>query len=644
MKVLQIGTIFESFSLTSSQAHHAFKQAIQLNQDDEAWIKVAKYLHGASNWRSDLNLPLDESNEEGSIDNAADGTSASNEGTNDATDAGAGASASDENSAGAAANSFSSTPRGRYMQAIMTAFCGHDGLHPRDVNSDQETEETEKWDALFFIAYFVNPDILEYDEWTAHKEGLFENIQIDRCFDLDDGHVLADEEECNILLRRRGAVEKNLIFDIVRKFIPEEYRIARTTKKSQVAWLLAPNSVRQFHFYNSKGLKAEMVKKGIAFAPGSGRRTIDDMIKALSGDDTVTGVLQAADIAAAATAAAATAATAAAATTTGRSRIAAAELNAMPSRDAAIVAMLNRSFLPHQKGVKREHCSLGHKLEKPILKKFIQMTKKEGRTSPVPFVNIKGAYTAGLAAKKGAVYAKDSIDFVLLVENDISSYSFSDTDSDSDFDSDSSHGGATSNLKAWGFEVKGRVTARTAADEENHIDDIYSPHQRIKADTVHQHVANVAERFQVMQHAYVYDLDTVVLAIGDSQSDLIRSSIIDFPKDLRASFGKVLSDIKDLTLFWLYDENSINNGIVAIPDEIVKLAEMVPGINGAETLQGTANLYVALDKMEKPIPSFHRLIPGMCAFWNSVKGGSDTSHHHAQGCFKCKNSDTTCEY
>ena len=59
------------FSLTSSQAHHAFKQAIPLNQNDEAWIDVAEYLHGTSNWRSDLKLPLDESNEQGSTDNTA---------------------------------------------------------------------------------------------------------------------------------------------------------------------------------------------------------------------------------------------------------------------------------------------------------------------------------------------------------------------------------------------------------------------------------------------------------------------------------------------------------------------------------------------------------------------------------------------
>ena len=629
------------FSLTSSQAHHAFNQAIQLNQDNDEWIDVAKYLHGTSNWRSDLHLPLNETNGQGNNndedaagDDATAGDDAAAAGDNAAAAGDDAAAAGDDAAAAATGDDAAAgdvmdyaaameetrrlvqTPLWKYKCAHGAAFTEFDSAEYERFESDEETEESEKWDALFFIAYFVDPDVLDYDEFTQHKEGLFDGIEIEDCSHNYEGKIAADEDEAGVILRRRNAVAKNLIFNFVRNLVPEEYRIARTTKKTQLAWLMAPNSVRMYHFYSAKGLKAEMAKQRIAFAPGSGRRTTDDMIRALSGDDTVPGVLQAADIEAAATAAAA-----AATTTTGRP-IAAAELNAMPSHEASIIAMLNRSFLPHQKGAKREHCSLGHRLEKPILKKFIEMTKKEGSSSPAPFVNIKGAYTAGLAAKKGAVYAKDSIDFVLLVENDIGDYSI---DSDSDTDSISSHRGSSGNLKAWGFEAKGRVTAKTAADEESNLQDIHFPHQRIKADTVHRHVANVAERFQVLQHVYVYDLDTVVLAIGDSQSDLIRSSIIDFPKELRASFGKVLSDIKDLTLFWLYDENSINNGIVMIPDEIKKLAEKVPGINGGETLQGTANLYIALSQLPMPFPSFYRLIPAIYAFWNTVKGGSDTT-------------------
>ena len=212
-------------------------------------------MHGTRNWRSDLNLPLDESNEQGSTDNAAAGTTASNEDAGDATDDAATAS-SNKNSADAApANSFLHTPRGRYMQAIMNKFSEYDELHSRDLNSDLVTEESNKWDALFFIAYFVNPDILEYDEWTAYKEGLFKNIQIDRCFDLDDGYVLADEEECNVLLRKRGVVGKNLIFDIVRKLIPEEYRIAKTTKNLKLLGFLLPTVFGSTTFTTTRDLK-----------------------------------------------------------------------------------------------------------------------------------------------------------------------------------------------------------------------------------------------------------------------------------------------------------------------------------------------------------------------------------------------------
>ena len=659
------------FSLTSSQAHHAFRQAIELHQDDDAWIDVAKYLHGTRSWRSDLNLPLNEqgnNNDEDSTSSNEDDAGAARDNDAAAGDDAAGDDAAGDDAAGddaagddddvaardndaatvdevmaaaaaadaimdANAAAFEATkrlvesPLWKYKCAHGTAFTEFDstpGFERFGPDSDKETEESEEWDALFFIAFFVDPDVLDYDEFAQHREGLFDGIEIEDWSDRDEGKFAADEEEAGIILKRRNAVAKNLIFNFVRNLVPEEHRISRVTKKSQIAWLIAHNSVRMYHFYNAKGLKAEMAKKKIAFAPGSGRRTTEDMIRALSGDDTVPGVLQPADIEAAAAAAAA-AATAATTNTAARRPLAAAELNAMPSHDASIIAMLNRSFLPHQKGTKREHCSLGHKLEKPILKKFIEMTKKEGSSSPAPFVNIKGAYTAGLAAKKGAVYAKDSIDFVLLVENDISTINDYSIDSDSDTDSISSHRGATGNLKAWGFEAKGRVTARTAAEEESNLQDIHFPHQRIKADIAHRHVASVAERFQVLQHSYVYDLDTVVLAISDSQSDLIRSSIIDFPKELRASFGKVLSDIKDLTLFWLYDEGSITNGIVTIPDEIKKLAEKVPGINGSETLQGTANIYVALSQLPKPFPSFHRFIPAIYAFWNTVKGGSDTT-------------------
>ena len=135
-----------------------------------------------------------------------------------------------------------------------------------------------------------------------------------------------------------------------------------------------------------------------------------------------------------------------------------------------------------------------------------------------------------------------------------------------------------------------------------------------------------AERWQVLQHAYVYNFDTVVLAISDSQSVLIRSYVIDYSEALRQSYDKVLLDLKNITLYWAYpDELSSRNDVLKIPDEVAEAADDIPTINGFETLQGTANLWHTIRKLPKPFPSLRRVIPSICAYWNAVKGGSDTT-------------------
>ena len=275
-------------------------------------------------------------------------------------------------------------------------------------------------------------------------------------------------------------------------------------------------------------------------------------------------------------------------------------------RAEAAKAILEKSFMAHQKGKKREACSLGHKLEKPILKNWIRLIHSD--FSPAPGIHVHGAYTAGLAAKKSAVYAKDSIDFIVMV-NDDQDYS-------------------ESPVKAWGFECKGRVTANTAAAEERALAINSDPHTRMDADEVFNKVKDVSERFQVLQHSYVYDLDTVVLAVADSQADLICSRIIDFPITLRMDFDEVLEDIKDLCLDWAYPSRNTRqeeHPVLEIPEDIKSVAAAIKTINGEETLQGTANVWLALCNCPKPFPSFFRLIPAVCAYWNAVKGGSDTT-------------------
>ena len=271
----------------------------------------------------------------------------------------------------------------------------------------------------------------------------------------------------------------------------------------------------------------------------------------------------------------------------------------LTAKEAAVRAILEKSFLPHQKGQKREYCSLGHRLEVPILKSWIEVASE---CASFADLEVKGAFTAGLAAKQGALYAKDSIDFSITVQ-------------DQGF------------LETWGFEAKGRVTADTAADEEHNLRNFADPHARINDAEVHDLVHSPGERFQVLQHAFVYGFDTVVLAISDNQSEIIQSVVIDFSPELRRHFGRVLKELKDLALSWAYPEQPLppRHQIIQIPEEVLAIGRTIKQINGDETFQGTANLWYAMCVLPRPIPSLLHIIPGIYAFWNAVKGGSDTT-------------------
>ena len=260
---------------------------------------------------------------------------------------------------------------------------------------------------------------------------------------------------------------------------------------------------------------------------------------------------------------------------------------------------MQRSFLPHQKGAAREACSMGHTLEKPILEKWILETQKRGY--PIRGLGVKAAYTAGLVAKKCFPWAKDSIDFVLLTSNN----------------------GLDNN--PWGVEVKARVTPRTAADEEEFVTCANrEKNMSVASSEVHEMISAVGERFQCLHHAYVYNFSKIVFMVGDSQSEILQSTIIEFDEDLMEHYGNVLTELKDLALSWAYDENNSNQP-KQLPEELVKIAKTLPNIKDDEAIQGTANLWLHLNSRPLPMPSFIRLIPAVCAYWNAVKSGSDTT-------------------
>jgi hypothetical protein len=75
--------------------------------------------------------------------------------------------------------------------------------------------------------------------------------------------------------------------------------------------------------------------------------------------------------------------------------------------------------------------------------------------------------------------------------------------------------------------------------------------------------------------------------------------------------------------------------VLKVPDHIVSIAETIPTINGTQTLQGTAKIWWRMVRLPNPFPSFSYFIPAVFAFWNAVKGGSDTTTKLMDDCIIC---------
>ena len=63
--------------------------------------------------------------------------------------------------------------------------------------------------------------------------------------------------------------------------------------------------------------------------------------------------------------------------------------------------------------------------------------------------------------------------------------------------------------------------------------------EEIEAADAHKMIAAVSERFQILHHAYIYGFDKILFAVGDSQSEILQSTIVNFGEELKENYGEV---------------------------------------------------------------------------------------------------------
>ena len=164
----------------------------------------------------------------------------------------------------------------------------------------------------------------------------------------------------------------------------------------------------------------------------------------------------------------------------------------------------------------------------------------------------------------------------------------------------------------------------------------------ISSSNVHKYLHVLGERYQVLQHAYVYNLKKIVYLVGDNHSAIIQGIVVEFEPSLLYDYGRVLFSLKEIVFNWIpvynneseEDGNDTNNISIStlyatkIPDQVIEVAvEAGSNIPDSETLYSAFKLWLAMFSNTSilPLPSLKRVIPQYHAKWNATKSGSDTT-------------------
>ena len=283
------------------------------------------------------------------------------------------------------------------------------------------------------------------------------------------------------------------------------------------------------------------------------------------------------------------------------------------SRNAGIEAILQHSFHTPFTGSRRADCELGHRNEPKLIKKLITYTNRgqgeNGSLFALPGVNkILGIYTTGLVSRKDANYARDSIDFIMIVGTD------------------------TGIAELWGGEVKTR-TRQNSKDKEvrfqrNRFRNTYTSTPlctEMHCSDLHSQIANINERTQLLHHASIYNLDKVIFVIGDWNCNFIHIDIVQFSFAVLADYTTVLENTFDETLAWAYP--TIEGFNDSIPSYVIDVAKKISNIGGENQFLSTYHLWrtMMIDVTSNgPYPELERIIPMQHAAWNPTKPSGDT--------------------
>jgi len=280
-------------------------------------------------------------------------------------------------------------------------------------------------------------------------------------------------------------------------------------------------------------------------------------------------------------------------------------------------SVIDAGFLDPLKGGARKCTRRGHQLERHIMRACIRELQLPDTKTPLRLIS---ACTAPLVESTINRYARASINFLALA--------FEDGDDDDD------------DKLLIGVEIKARVANRTDQESNTQVSIVRRllggdrmPRQRkkkhfeVRADSENfaKMVNNMHEAVQLLHHASVYNLQRVLLLVGDNTGAVTYGIFVFVPVQLRAAYNNVLGNIYSSTIKWMHDDDAEKPS-----DEELQKVLACTTVNGAVLDRHSFDMDVALWQdinfnIDFPIPRLRHIIPLVFAYWNALKGGSDAT-------------------
>ena len=285
--------------------------------------------------------------------------------------------------------------------------------------------------------------------------------------------------------------------------------------------------------------------------------------------------------------------------------------SSLGAKEKLLRAVIQSSYMKPLTGQAKGYCSMGHKLEAPLMRACLQEHANENTKTPT---RVLDAYTAPLVERKTQRHVRDSIDFL----------------------------GKTVDCLI-GVEIKSRVSVNTERDAKEHLvklrdvlgDDSTAATKYFEVDAdsgnYRKCMESRHETIQVLHHAYTYGLSKVLLLVGNKNGTVIYGLFVNFSEDVKQKYGEVLEDIYNNTIKSIYE----NTGDVPFdyfekmdPDVLASIT-----VNGDVLDRHSFEMDLALFRSllkknaenPNPIPPIKHNIPLIFSVWNSLKGGSDAT-------------------